>query len=177
MEPAPADRLFAALRARAQWSQEHLQIFGKRVAFPRLTAWYGDAGTSYKYSGVRYDPLPWLPELRELRASLERQTGTRFNSVLLNWYRDGNDSMGWHADNERELGAEPVIASLSLGAERRFDLKHRDGAVVHVGLTHGSLLVMAGALQHAWVHRVPKQPRITGGRINLTFRITGAGSA
>ncbi len=147
-------------------------MFGRRIAIPRLTAWHGDPGAVYTYSGLRNEPRPWTPALAELRARLADRLGVRFTSVLLNWYRSGADGMSWHADDEPELGSEPTIASLSLGATRRFELKHRaDGERIAVPLDHGSLLVMTGETQHCWLHRVPKQPRIAGGRINLTFRV------
>jgi alkylated DNA repair dioxygenase AlkB len=144
-------------------------MFGRRVAFPRLTAWYGDPGAAYTYSGVRNEPLPWTPLLRELRDRAAAAAGARFNSVLLNRYRDGRDGMGWHADDERELGR--VIASLSVGAVRTFELRHRgDRERIALPLASGSLIVMAGDTQRHWTHRVPKDARAAGERINLTFR-------
>lgn len=166
-----ADRAYAALAEEAAWKQESIVMFGRRVPLPRLTAWHGEPEAVYGYSGLLNVPAPWTPRLSELRERLADRLGIRFNSVLLNWYRGGNDAMGWHADDEPELGREPAIASLSLGATRTFELEHRtDRERVAVPLEHGSLLVMAGETQHRWRHRVPKQRRIEGGRINLTFR-------
>jgi alkylated DNA repair dioxygenase AlkB len=151
------------------WEQRHLVMFGKEVAEPRLSAWYGDE--SYTYSGMTLDPRPLTPELDELRVLCQDLAGFRFNSVLVNLYRSGDDSMGWHADDEPELGPSPVIASLSLGATRRFKFRHRQTrAIVEHDLTGGSLLVMSGACQSAWMHAIPKQKRVNDARINLTFR-------
>lgn len=151
------------------WEQRHLVMFGKEVAEPRLSAWYGDE--SYTYSGVTLDPRPLTPELDELRVLCQNLAESRFNSVLVNLYRGGDDSMGWHADDEPELGPSPVIASLSLGATRRFRFRHRQTrTIVEHDLTGGSLLVMSGVCQSAWMHAIPKQKRVTDARINLTFR-------
>ena len=167
-----ADRWFSVLHSDIAWKEEHIVIFGEHRKVPRLVAWYGDPGASYVYSGVRHEPLPWIPPLEEIRERVERLTGHAFNSVLANLYRDGNDGMGWHADDEAELGRDPVIASVSLGATRRFRMRHRRlrDLTVDLDLEHGSLLVMAGATQHHWVHAVPKTRRPVGERINLTFR-------
>lgn len=168
---AEADRLYWALRRSLAWQQERLVIYGREHPVPRLVAWYGDPGARYRYSGVEHRPLPWTAELREIRARIAELTGVAYNSVLANLYRNGRDGMGWHADDERELGRDPNIASLSLGATRRFRLRHRASGETHaLDLTHGSLLVMSGALQHHWVHCVPKTQRPVGARINLTFR-------
>ena len=151
------------------WEQRHLVMFGKEVAEPRLSAWYGDRG--YTYSGLTLEPRPMTSELVELAALCTEISGSRFNSVLVNLYRNGDDSMGWHADDEPELGSSPVIASLSLGATRRFRFRHRrTREIVEHELTGGSLLVMSGSSQSAWMHSIPKQKRITDARINLTFR-------
>jgi len=167
-----ATRLCRQLRREAAWQEEHVVIFGQRRKVPRLVAWYGDPGASYAYSGVRHEPLPWIVPLEEVRRRVESLSGHSFNSVLLNLYRDGNDGMGWHADDEPELGRDPVIASVSLGATRRFRLRHRRrrDRLVDLDLGHGSLLLMAGSTQHHWVHAVPKTRRPAGERINLTFR-------
>jgi alkylated DNA repair dioxygenase AlkB len=171
LDAASADRAYAALAEEAAWRQESIVMFGRRVPLPRLTAWHGEPEAVYGYSGLLNVPEPWTPQLSALRERLADRLGIRFNSVLLNWYRGGSDAMGWHADDEPELGREPSIASLSLGATRTFELEHRtDRERVAVPLEHGSLLVMTGATQHRWRHRVPKQRRIEGGRINLTFR-------
>ena len=159
------------LLAEIDWRQEKARIIGREVQLPRLTAWYGDAG--YRYSGIDNPPRPWLPVLLELQATAERLAGSPFNSVLANLYRDGQDSMGWHSDDERSLGQDPVIASLSFGAVRRFRLKHkrRPETIIALDLLPGSCLVMAGALQHYWRHALPKTRKPTGPRVNLTFRL------
>ena len=146
-------------------------MFGRVVPAPRLEAWYGDEGASYTYSGLAHEPLPWTHELHELRSRVESETGASFNSVLANLYRDGNDSNGWHADDEDELGAEPIIASLSFGTPRRFLLRHRASReTVELALNPGSLLVMRGLTQQCWQHSIPKQRAVHQARINLTFR-------
>jgi alkylated DNA repair dioxygenase AlkB len=164
--------VLAALRSRIDWQQEDIVIFGERRRVPRLVAWHGDPGTAYTYSGTAHEPLPWTPELQGVRHLVEAVTGHRYNSVLLNLYRDGRDGMGWHADDEPELGHEPVIASVSLGATRRFKLRHRGSrsAAGTLDLAHGDLLLMAGATQHHYLHAVPKTARPAGVRVNLTFR-------
>jgi alkylated DNA repair dioxygenase AlkB len=143
------------------------------VASPRLSAWYGDPGAIYSYSGLRLEPLPWTPVLLEIRQVVTDLAETPFNSVLLNLYRDGQDSMGWHSDAEPELGRNPVIASVSLGAVRRFVLRHKKRKEQHIALEleSGSVLVMGGALQHYWRHALPKIRQAVGPRINLTFRL------
>jgi len=168
--PAEADRLFEELLRLTPWRQEVATVMGRRVPIPRLTAWHGEAG--YVYSGIRMEPAPWSEPLLELKAVAERLAGRPFNSVLLNLYRDGRDSVSWHADNEPGLGREPVIASISLGAVRRFQLRHRRrGERIGLDLPHGSCLIMAGATQHHWLHQLPKTARPVGPRINLTFRL------
>lgn len=168
--PADADRLFSRLMETIDWRSEVALVMGRRIALPRLTAWYGEA--AYTYSGIRNDPAPWTADLLEIRATAERCAGTGFNSVLANLYRDGHDSVSWHADDEPSLGDRPVIASISLGAVRRFHLRHKAvrALTVAVDLPHGSCLVMAGATQRCWVHQLPKTARPIGPRINLTFR-------
>ena len=163
-------RIFEQLKAQIRWRREVMRFGRRAVLQPRLTAWYGDDGKSYVYSGIRNHPLPWTAFLLALKIRAEGFAESAFNSVLLNYYRDGGDSVGWHADNERELGEQPVIASLSFGATRTFELRKRTtGKVVKLPLTSGSILVMRGTTQHHWVHRVPKEPG-RAGRINLTFR-------
>lgn len=160
-------RLFAEL----VWHGEEISIFGRRVAVPRLLCWYGDAGAVYRYSGVSHEPRPWIETLAGLRTRVEIFIGRSFNSVLCNLYRDGRDSMGWHADDEPELGDRPFIASLSLGAERLFRIRHRrTGKTLDVPLRDGDLLLMGGTLQCHWKHSVPKTAKPCGERINLTFR-------
>jgi alkylated DNA repair dioxygenase AlkB len=170
--PDASDRLFTELLEGVAWQQENIRLYGKTHLVPRLTAWYGDAGCCYAYSGLRHAPIPWIPVLLVIRNRIKRITGVHFNSVLLNLYRDGRDSMGWHNDAERELGENPVIASVSFGGSRRFLLRHNNGT--HKGavtLTHGSLLLMGGTTQHYWQHRVPKTRQTVSPRINLTFRV------
>ncbi len=169
--PDRADALFVALRRDIEWQQEHVVIFGERRLVPRLVAWHGDDDASYVYSGTVHEPRPWTAQLLDIRQVVEALTGRRYNSVLLNLYRDGRDGMGWHADDEPELGCNPSIASVSLGATRRFKLRHRRrGSVTALDLGHGSVLEMAGRTQHRYVHAVPKTARPVGERINLTFR-------
>lgn len=173
---AAADALFASLRQEVAWRSEEVMIFGQARRVPRLVAWYGDPLAVYTYSGTRHQPLPWTPAIAEVRARVAALAGRCFNSVLLNLYRGGADGMGWHADDEPELGPNPVIASVSLGAVRRFRLRHRcrGGQALALDLPHGSLLLMGGALQHHWVHAIPKTRRPVGERINLTFRAVAA---
>jgi len=168
-----SDRCFSELLELVDWKQHVIRIHGKAIASPRLSAWYGDPGARYRYSGLTLEPCTWLPILRRLKGKIEAACDAPFNSVLLNLYRDGSDSMGWHSDDEPELGARPVIASLSLGATRRFRLRHRrrrEVAPVEIELDGGSLLVMKGDTQRFWKHQVPKTRRAVGPRINLTFR-------
>jgi alkylated DNA repair dioxygenase AlkB len=163
---------FEALRAALPFEAKAIKIFGREVMQPRLTAWIGDEGAVYRYSGTYNVPQPWPDALVPLRAAVTEACGVAFNSVLCNLYRGGSDSMGMHSDSEPELGRNPVIASLSLGAARRFQLRHRKrrGVGLDLDLPDGSLLIMSGALQHHYRHGVPKQPRIEGERLNLTFR-------
>lgn len=165
--------LFRVLRDETPWQQQVITLYGRPVASPRLSAWYGDPGAVYRYSGLRLEPLPWTVALLEIRRMTEEQVGAHFNSVLLNLYRDGQDSMGWHSDAEQELGPNPTIASVSLGAVRRFVLQHkrRKDLRVDLDLEPGSVLLMAGALQHHWRHALPKTRLPVGARINLTFRL------
>lgn len=167
-----ADCLFLHLRREIDWQQEHITLYGTPRAVPRLTAWYGDPGTTYTYSGIRHEAASWLPVLQRIRERIERVSAATFNSVLLNLYRDGADSVAWHADDEPELGINPVIGSASFGASRVFQVKHkRQRGLKHaIALEHGSFLLMQGATQHHWVHQVPKTRAISGERINLTFR-------
>ena len=167
-----ADRLFRELIDAVSWRQEVLRIHGKEVPVPRLSAWYGDPGTTYAYSRIRHEPNPWIAPLTEVRAVAERVADAPLNCVLANLYRDGADSVAWHADDEPELGPEPVIASVSLGATRRFQMRRRDDSMerVDLELAHGSFLVMRGVTQRHWVHQIPKTARPVGPRINLTFR-------
>lgn len=170
---AESDAYLAALRHATAWGQGRLTLWGKTHDEPRLTAWYGDAGKSYSYSGIVLHPQPWTPLLNEIRSRVNKAAQTEFNSVLLNRYRDGRDSNGWHQDNEPELGRNPVIASVSFGAVRRFQMRHklRSDLKLHLDLPHGSLLLMTGATQHTWQHQIPKTVKPVGERINLTFRV------
>ncbi len=166
-----ADSLLRLLREGLPWQTETITIYGKPVLVPRLMCWFGDVEAVYRYSGVDHIPLPWLPELLTIKQAVEQACHSEFNSVLANLYRNGRDSMGCHADNEKELGLNPVIASLNLGATRLFKLKHhQSGEKLDLHLQHGDLLIMAGALQHHWRHSVPKTAKPVGERINLTFR-------
>ena len=167
-----ADRYFNVLRDEVEWKQEEALLFGKRQPIPRLTAWFGDSQGTYTYSGIKMTPTPWTEVLAEIRDRTGMVAETEFNSVLLNLYRDGQDSVDWHADDEPELGPEPTIGSVSLGATRRFHLRPKDGSLetVSVELHHGDVLVMRGPMQHAWQHQLPKTQRAVGPRINLTFR-------
>ncbi|KLI97252.1 alpha-ketoglutarate-dependent dioxygenase AlkB [Luteimonas sp. FCS-9] len=173
---AEADALFEALQAGLPWTTHRLRIFGRQVDAPRLSCWIGDPGAAYRYSGMRFEPLPWPSALAAARARVSAAAGTAFDSVLANLYRDGRDAMGWHSDDEPELGPRPVIASLSLGATRRFVLKARDASAGHASdrialdLAHGSLLVMRGDTQARYRHALPRTARPVGPRINLTFR-------
>jgi alkylated DNA repair dioxygenase AlkB len=170
---AAADALLARLLSETPWRQDAIRLMGRVVALPRLTAWYGDAGAAYRYSGLTLAPLPFTPALADLRLAVEHAVGARFNSVLLNFYRNGADSVSWHSDDEAELGPDPVIASISLGAVRRFDLRRKDRYDTRAAfdLGHGSLLVMGRGCQTGWHHRIAKARRITVPRINLTFRL------
>jgi alkylated DNA repair dioxygenase AlkB len=164
---AQADSLFATLCRDTLWKQE----MGRGRPFPRLTAWYAESGVVYRYSGVVHAGAGWTPTLLELKQRVEAAASAEFNSVLLNRYRSGKDSIGMHADDEPELGTNPVVASISLGTVRAFVLKHRkSGEKRSLPLAHGSLLVMAGTCQRHWLHGIPKTAQPVGERINLTFR-------
>ena len=176
LDAAESKAIFSELRSTIAWRQDHMSLYGRRVALPRLTAWYGDPGSSYEYSGIVNDPLPWSETLQRLRVALQQRTGASYNSVLLNLYRDGSDGLGWHSDDERELGSTPTIASLSLGEVRRFRLRHRrTKESINLELAKGSLLVMRGRSQRDWEHCVPKSKKVLGERINATFRLVGVG--
>lgn len=155
-----------------EWKQESMNMYGKQIDFPRLTAWYGDSDKPYSFSGITLSPHSWSDELLEIKKLIEPKAEVSFNSVLLNRYRDGNDSISWHTDAEKELGKNPVIASVNFGAERKFQLKHIEtDERIEIVLKHGSLLIMQGELQHFWKHQVPKTKTKVGERINLTFRV------
>lgn len=169
---AEAPAWFAALTAEVRWEQHWLTLFGRRIAAPRLSAWYAEPGCGYRYSGLSLAAQPFTPVLEQIRARTEALTGHGFNSVLLNLYRDGADGMSWHSDDEPELGPAPLIASVSLGATRRLLLRRRDARDARFGLDlgDGSLLLMEPPLQRYWQHSVPKTRRAVGPRINLTWR-------
>ncbi|WP_338767102.1 alpha-ketoglutarate-dependent dioxygenase AlkB [Bernardetia sp. ABR2-2B] len=165
------------------WTHDQIKIFGKELFVPRFSAWYGDKDAAYSYSGLKLEPNAWNEKLVFIKNKIEKlidnldktekKTATKFNSVLLNWYRDGQDSMGWHNDNEKELGQNPLIASLNFGATRRFLLRQIDNKTnkLEFSLANGSLLIMAGQIQHFWQHSIPKESKIKENRINLTFRV------
>ena len=168
-----ADALFSCLLERLALKQESIFVAGRTVLQPRLMLWMGDSDAIYHYSGRKFVPATWDDCVFELRCRVERAAQGRFNSVLINLYRDGQDSMGYHADDEPELGPQPIIASVSLGATRRFLLKPRgksSGPPREFALTHGSLLILRGTTQEHFVHGVPKEPKVSSPRLNLTFR-------
>jgi alkylated DNA repair dioxygenase AlkB len=171
--PAPAPALLRQLLDGVPWAEQEITVWGKTHLQPRLMAWYGDAQASYTYSGIRLEPLPFSPLLLDLKERVERACDASFNSVLLNYYRDQRDSMGMHSDDEPELGPEPAIASVSLGEERVFVMKHRykrELDTVRLALASGSLLLMKGPTQANWRHGINKLQRPCGPRVNLTFR-------
>jgi alkylated DNA repair dioxygenase AlkB len=166
-----ADRFFDHLVEATPWTQEETVMFGKKHQIPRLTSWHGDPLHTYSYSGIHNEPEPWTPALIEIRDLTQDLADTTFNSVLLNLYRDGNDGVSWHADDEPELSDQPVIGSVSLGASRRFQFRRRDGGSIEsIDLHHGDILVMSGPTQRFWLHQIPKTAKEVGPRINLTFR-------
>jgi alkylated DNA repair dioxygenase AlkB len=179
LAPSRADDLLSTLLTETPWVHGEIAIYGKKVKMPRLTAWYGDPGAVYTYSGLRNEPLPWSAALSEIRADVESFAEHTFNSVLLNYYRNGDDYMSWHRDDEPELGPRPVIASVTLGAARRFQFREARPAEAgkrkthEIELTHWSLLVMRGDTQRVWEHGIPKAKGVVEPRINLTFRRVG----
>ena len=173
LSPADAKHYFNLLQNNINWKQEEVRFYGKTHPVPRKTAWYGNAGLNYSYSGIKCFPEKWTKELLYIKTEIEKFIpDDDFTSVLLNLYNNGNDKMGWHADDEKELGVNPTIASVSLGETRRFDIKHKHDPDLNFKfeLTSGSLLIMRGALQHHWVHQIPAQKKVKNPRINLTFR-------
>lgn len=172
LAPEVTGPVLAALLDQVEWRTDSLRMFGREVPIPRLHAWYGDPDAEYTYSGLLLVPEAWIPPLLALRTVAEHFAGAEFDSVLCNRYRDGADGQGWHADDEPELGPEPVIASISLGATRTFALRRRDdhGERVDVVLGDGDVLVMRGRTQACWQHAVPKTRRPVGERVNCTFR-------
>lgn len=171
IEHRVAASAFEALHADIEWQDCQLVVFGRKVRQPRLVAWCSDANRSYSYSGLTLNSIPMHPTVLDLRSRCEELAGQSFDSVLLNLYRDGDDCVSWHSDDERLFGRDPIIASLSLGATRRFDFRNRDsGARVSEDVMNGDLVVMSGACQRDWEHQVPRQRRVRAARINLTFR-------
>lgn len=171
-ESSKADYYFQKLNDEIVWKQEEMIMYGKSIKFPRLTAWYGDNDKPYSFSGIILNPKPWTSELIEIKRKIETKCNVAFNSVLLNLYRNGKDSISWHTDAEKELGRNPVIASVNFGATRKFQLRHQKTKQrIELELCHGSLLIMQGELQHYWQHQVPKTNKEIGQRINLTFRV------
>jgi len=155
-----------------KWKQDFIKLYGKVIPLPRLTSWYGDDGRTYTYSGITSTPNEWNKGLLYLKREIEKWASAEFNSVLLNWYRDGEDSQSWHSDDEKELGNNPVIASANFGETRDFVIRRKDDKTKKIAfsLTHGTLLIMQGELQHYWEHSVPKRKNVNGSRFNLTFR-------
>ncbi|MFM7363328.1 MAG: alpha-ketoglutarate-dependent dioxygenase AlkB family protein [Cuspidothrix sp.] len=169
-----SDIILAKLLTEINWRQDKIKLYGKEMNIPRLTAWYGDKGKSYTYSHITMNPTPWTPVLLSIKHRVEEIADISFNSVLINLYRHGQDSMGWHSDDEPELGKNPIIASVSFGGTRKFQLRHRFNKTskkVAISLTHGSLFMMQGTTQEFWQHQIPKTAKSVHPRINLTFRI------
>ncbi|MEM7486883.1 MAG: alpha-ketoglutarate-dependent dioxygenase AlkB [Bacteroidota bacterium] len=168
-----ANTYFKTLKEQTLWQQDKIKVFGKTYDQPRLTALYGNNGKEYSYSNITMQPHVFTPELLQIKSIIEEEANIQFSTCLLNYYRDGKDSNGWHADNEKELGENPVIASVSFGAERFFHLRHqKDKSLKHkLLLEHGSLLLMKGETQHHWHHQIAKTAKKIGERINLTFRV------
>ena len=167
-----SDALFDSLKKNIEWKQDFIKMFGKSHPIPRLTAWYGDEKKTYTYSGITMTPLPWTKGLIEVKSKIEVYSKIKFNSVLLNFYRSGSDSVSWHSDDEKELGEEPIIGSVSFGGTRRFRLRNKeDKKKIHTyELENGILLLMKGKTQKYWEHEIPKTKKKVSGRINLTFR-------
>lgn len=168
-----ATEFFDKLKNEIPWQQDNITVFGKTHAQPRLTSLFGNEGKPYSYSNIVMQPNAWNPILMFIKNEIEEICNENFTTVLLNYYRNGKDSNGWHADNEKELGRNPIIASVSFGAERYFHLQHNTikGQKLKINLEHGSLLIMKGSTQHFWKHQIPKTTKEIGPRINLTFRI------
>ncbi len=174
--PAEADQLLDELSKDIAWQQETIQLYGQQHKLPRLTAWYGDAGRRYSYSGITVNAAPWTNTLLTIKQRIEQHSdGVIFNSVLLNLYHDGADGVAWHSDDEKELGHAPVIGSVTFGQERPFQLRHRDDKSLKYSLplSHGSFLLMRGDTQRQWLHQIPKSTKPMQPRINLTFRVVG----
>lgn len=170
---AEADSLFSTLEKEIPWQQDDIKVFGKIYPQPRLTALFGTKEKAYTYSNMTMYPHDWSQILLQIKEKIEKVSDSIFTTVLLNYYRDGKDSNGWHTDNEKELGTNPIIASISFGSERVFQMKHNHlkDQKLNINLEHGSLLLMKGTTQHFWKHQIPKTTKPIGARINLTFRI------
>lgn len=172
--PEESNELYERLTENIHWQQDYIQFYGKSIAVPRLSAWYGDLRFSYTYSGILMKPRPWNDDLLFIKERMDKEVGVHFSSCLLNLYRTGKDSVNWHQDNERELGRNPIIGSVSFGATRPFQLKHVDKEKPNktvIPLSHGSFLLMKGTTQHYWKHQIPKTALQVAPRINLTYRI------
>jgi len=167
-----SDEIFATLYQSVKWEQRYISLYGRKVALPRLVSWYGDRGKLYKYSGMEMRPSPWTKPLMQVKNRIEKVCEDTFNSVLLNLYRDGSDSIAWHSDDEKELGKNPLIASVSFGETRLFKLRHKfqKELKLNLQLSHGDLLIMGGTTQSYWQHQIPKNRESRQPRINLTFR-------
>ena len=170
-----ADVFFDSLMHDIEWEQGYISLYGRKIKTPREIAWYGDENRTYTFSGTKFEPKPWTNTLTKIKSCIDRVSDVEFNSVLLNRYRNGNDSVSWHSDSEPELGRNPPIGSVSFGATRTFMLKHKRRKIrKNIDLNHGSFLLMTGPTQHFWVHQIPKTSKKTandvGPRINLTFR-------
>ena len=165
-EAKKADELLTRLKDGIEWTQNTIRFYGKESLVPRLEAWYGDQGKSYAYSGIHMEAKPWTEELLTIKQAIEQVAGVEFNSVLINYYRDGKDRVAWHSDDEKELGQNPIIGSVSLGAERKFKLRHKkykgNGLKTEIMLQHGSFLLMKGPTQHHWMHEIPRTAKPIG---------------
>ena len=171
--PEESEYLMNKFIAEMPWQQKVVKMYNKNIFTPRLTIWVGDPGTDYSFSGEKHDPLPWTEELLMIKNKIEPLAGTKFNSVLLNYYRDGNDSVAWHSDNEDSLGRHPVVASVTFGQVRSFDIRNKKNhsQKFSVRLENGSYLLMKGELQEKWEHRIAKSNKPMKERVNLTFRV------
>ncbi|MDP0561995.1 MAG: alpha-ketoglutarate-dependent dioxygenase AlkB [Candidatus Endonucleobacter sp. (ex Gigantidas childressi)] len=156
-----------------KWKQDSIKLYGKDIPLPRLTTWYGDKGKSYTYSGINSNPNEWNKGLLYIKKKIESISNVKFNSVLINWYRDGEDYLNWHADDEKELGKNPIIASVNFGETRDFIIRDNTNKLnkITIPLKHGTVLIMSGEFQHFWQHSVPKRKKVKGSRFNLTFRV------
>ena len=173
--PKVSARLLQSLIAEIPWKQNKIRFYGKESLVPRLESWHGEPGICYAYSGIEMEAKPWTKELLEIKKQIEKKSGTVFNSVLINYYRDGKDRVAWHSDDEKELGKDPVIGSVSLGGERKFKLRHKqfkkNGLKQEIILNNGSFLLMQGSTQHHWLHEIPRTAIPVSPRVNLTFRV------